>query len=112
MAREAIKKNRDYPTLQHVVGFVQDRAGAPATAPADPAPAETAPEADAAPAAAAPVAEPVVAAKPAPSPAASGPTSEEIPAAVLDVVAAQTGYPADMLDPDLDLEADLGIDTV
>jgi hypothetical protein len=23
-----------------------------------------------------------------------------------------TGYPADLLDPDLDLEADLGVDTV
>ena len=31
---------------------------------------------------------------------------------VLEIVAAQTGYPPDMLDLDLDLEADLGIDTV
>ena len=31
---------------------------------------------------------------------------------ILEVVAAQTGYPVDMLDPELDLEADLGIDTV
>ena len=31
---------------------------------------------------------------------------------VLGVVAAKTGYPQDMLDLDLDLEADLGIDTV
>jgi acyl carrier protein len=31
---------------------------------------------------------------------------------VLDVVANKTGYPKDMLDLDLDLEADLGIDTV
>ena len=31
---------------------------------------------------------------------------------VLAIVAEQTGYPPDMLDPDLDLEADLGIDTV
>ena len=28
------------------------------------------------------------------------------------IVAAQTGYPSDLLDVDLDLEADLGIDTV
>ena len=33
-------------------------------------------------------------------------------AQVLAVVADKTGYPSDMLDPDLDLEADLGIDTV
>ncbi len=31
---------------------------------------------------------------------------------MLEIVAAQTGYPPDMLDLDLDLEADLGIDTV
>ena len=34
------------------------------------------------------------------------------PRRVLAIVAEQTGYPADMLDLDLDLEADLGIDTV
>ena len=32
--------------------------------------------------------------------------------AVLDIVAGLTGYPRDLLDLDLDLEADLGIDTV
>ena len=31
---------------------------------------------------------------------------------VLEIIAEQTGYPQDMLDMDLDLEADLGIDTV
>ena len=31
---------------------------------------------------------------------------------MLAIVAEQTGYPAEMLDLDLDLEADLGIDTV
>jgi acyl carrier protein len=31
---------------------------------------------------------------------------------VLAIVAAQTGYPEDMLELDLDLEADLGVDTV
>ena len=31
---------------------------------------------------------------------------------VLDIVAEKTGYPKEMLDPELDLEADLGIDTV
>ena len=31
---------------------------------------------------------------------------------VLAIVAEKTGYPIEMLDPDLDLEADLGIDTV
>ena len=36
----------------------------------------------------------------------------EVADAVLALVAAKTGYPVDMLDFDLDLEADLGIDTV
>ena len=31
---------------------------------------------------------------------------------VLEIVAEKTGYPKDMLDLDLDLEADLGVDTV
>jgi acyl carrier protein len=31
---------------------------------------------------------------------------------VLEIVAEKTGYPKELLDPDLDLEADLGIDTV
>ncbi len=38
--------------------------------------------------------------------------SEEIKAHVLSVVSEKTGYPVEMLDLDLDLEADLGIDTV
>ena len=65
------------------------------------------------PTAPAPPPEPVVAA-PEPSAGRAGatPAGDEVTAAVLEIVAAQTGYPADMLDPDLDLEADLGIDTV
>jgi NAD(P)-dependent dehydrogenase (short-subunit alcohol dehydrogenase family) len=44
--------------------------------------------------------------------AAAPATVEEIEAAVLTLVADKTGYPPDMLDLDLDLEADLGVDTV
>ena len=39
-------------------------------------------------------------------------TADPIADKVLAIVAAQTGYPTDMLDLDLDLEADLGVDTV
>ncbi|MGB8646019.1 MAG: SDR family NAD(P)-dependent oxidoreductase [Anaerolineae bacterium] len=39
-------------------------------------------------------------------------TSANIAEKVLDIVAEKTGYPKDMLSLDLDLEADLGIDTV
>jgi len=38
--------------------------------------------------------------------------SDPVAVKVLEIVAAETGYPADMLALDLDLEADLGIDTV
>ncbi len=40
------------------------------------------------------------------------PTDDLIKEKVLEIVAEKTGYPKDMLDLDLDLEADLGIDTV
>jgi acyl carrier protein len=42
----------------------------------------------------------------------STPTADGVAAKVLEIVAAKTGYPEDMLELDLDLEADLGIDTV
>ena len=44
--------------------------------------------------------------------AAAAPAGDEVEARVLEIVAEQTGYPSDLLDLDLDLEADLGIDTV
>jgi acyl transferase domain-containing protein/acyl carrier protein len=78
---------RDYPTLSHVIGFVKDRSPAAADAVATPAPA-------------------------APSPAPAAPAQDPVEAQILALVAEQTGYPSDMLDLDLDLEADLGIDTV
>ncbi|MBK9714351.1 MAG: SDR family NAD(P)-dependent oxidoreductase [Kouleothrix sp.] len=54
----------------------------------------------------------VVAPAPAPAPAAPAKAEDQVTAAVLAIVAEKTGYPRDMLDLDLDLEADLGIDTV
>ena len=51
--------------------------------------------------------------QPAPEPATEAPpATDDVEARVLELVAEQTGYPSDMLDLDLDLEADLGIDTV
>ena len=40
------------------------------------------------------------------------PPGEDLAVRVVALVAEQTGYPPEMLDLDLDLEADLGIDTV
>jgi acyl transferase domain-containing protein/NAD(P)H-dependent flavin oxidoreductase YrpB (nitropropane dioxygenase family)/NAD(P)-dependent dehydrogenase (short-subunit alcohol dehydrogenase family) len=47
-----------------------------------------------------------------PSPAAAPALAESPLAALVAIVADRTGYPPDMLDPDLDLEADLGIDSI
>ncbi len=93
-------KLRDYPTLGHVIGFVRDRAEGLASA--APAPSSVAPAAAAAPAPAA-----LETASP-----AGGPGGDVVVERVLAEVSAATGYPVDMLDPELDLEADLGIDTV
>ena len=56
----------------------------------------------------------MVAAAPAPTSEAApaGVNDDEVREQVLALVAEKTGYPQDMLDLDLDLEADLGIDTV
>ena len=98
ITRDDTLKLRDYPTLNHVVGFVRERT--PQATPADTPPA------------AAPT-EPVAAPEPAPAPAAApAAADDDVPARVLAIVAEQTGYPTDLLDMELDLEADLGIDTV
>ena len=84
--RDDALKLRDYPTLNHVVGFVNDALRH-------------------------------ARASPPPRPRRRRSLRRRLPrgdveARVLEVVAEQTGYPTDMLDMDLDLEADLGIDTV
>jgi acyl transferase domain-containing protein len=45
-------------------------------------------------------------------PATSGPASAEIAEALLTVVSEKTGYPSEMLELDMDMEADLGIDSI
>ncbi len=97
IARDDNLKLRDFPTLVHVIGFVRDRANLPEAPPAPPA----AP----APAVAAPTA-------PAPTPEPAAAPADPVVTAVVDVVERLTGYPRELLDLDLDLEADLGVDTV
>ncbi|MGA3315654.1 MAG: SDR family NAD(P)-dependent oxidoreductase [Candidatus Korobacteraceae bacterium] len=93
--RDENRKLRDYPTLAHVIRFVYEKrpdlAGATSPSPIIAEPTTTL--------------EPVTVAAPAV-------TDDAIKEKVLDIVAEKTGYPKDMLDLDLDLEADLGIDTV
>jgi malonyl CoA-acyl carrier protein transacylase len=128
--RQESLKLRDFPTLQHVVQFVYDfrpdlkpAAGAAAGSPltgVPPAPSPAAPAPVAAPALGAP---PTSARDHGPAPAGPGgvegparpggvPGADGVVQKVLAIVAEKTGYPEDMLDLDLDLEADLGVDTV
>jgi len=101
--RDENRKLRDYPTLAHVIRFVYEKrpdlAGASPSSPTI---------------SAIPIAPTIsqpgdLAAVPA---ATARIGDDSIKDKVLDIVSEKTGYPKDMLDLDLDLEADLGIDTV
>lgn len=54
----------------------------------------------------------VIETRPEPTPITASMEDGEIREYILNAVSEKTGYPVDMLDPALDLEADLGIDTV
>jgi len=94
--RDENRKLRDFPTLAHVIRFVHEKR--PDLDGQRPAPSTQHP---------APAAPPALSPQPPPATAAD-PVKERL----LALVAEKTGYPQDMLDPDLDLEADLGVDTV
>lgn len=47
-----------------------------------------------------------------PATTAPRPTADDVRTALLDALCEATGYPAEVIDPDMDLEADLGIDSV
>ncbi len=109
--RDENRKLRDYPTLAHVIRFVQEKrpdlfpigvssptgaapslltaalANAQPTGPATPPAAST-------------------------HPAEAAATDSSVRDRILALAVEKTGYPQDMLDLDLDLEADLGVDTV
>jgi acyl transferase domain-containing protein/NAD(P)H-dependent flavin oxidoreductase YrpB (nitropropane dioxygenase family) len=89
----------------------QEEVGAPAQQRALP-PAAVAPEPQPAPV---PVPAPAPAMPPA-TPAvavpAAPPTVAELQGTVLTLISERTGYPVDLIDPDLDLEADLSIDSI
>jgi NAD(P)-dependent dehydrogenase (short-subunit alcohol dehydrogenase family)/acyl carrier protein len=116
--RQEDLKLRDFPTLRHVVGFVLTHAAAAPVAPvASGAPAAAAASATAIspPAAFAPGPHPaatLVAPSADSSPQTGSSSADAVRDCVLAIVADKTGYPSDMLDLDLDLEADLGVDTV
>jgi acyl transferase domain-containing protein/NAD(P)-dependent dehydrogenase (short-subunit alcohol dehydrogenase family)/acyl carrier protein len=95
--RDDALKLRDFPTLGHAIQFVYDRRPDLKTPAAEPVPEEPA------------AAETLVAAPP---PAVQSGPEDAVKTKVLEIISEKTGYPPDMLDLDLDLEADLGIDTV
>jgi len=103
--RDENRKLRDYPTLAHVIRFVYEKRPdlAASAAPDSSSVATTAPSSTTAP-------EPL--AFPPPPTVTPGSSDDLIKQKVLQIVAEKTGYPEDMLDLDLDLEADLGVDTV
>ncbi|MGZ7023458.1 MAG: beta-ketoacyl synthase N-terminal-like domain-containing protein, partial [Ilumatobacteraceae bacterium] len=83
------------------------------TAPVVTAPVVEAPPVDTPPIVVAPsVSSPLAATKSAETAPPPTVSIDTVSARIVALVAEQTGYPADMLAPDLDLEADLGIDTV
>ena len=120
--RQDTLKLRDYPTLRHVIGFVETNrpdlaAAVPVVASpvAAPAPATATITATATPFGGFGTDSPPHAPH---APIAATATTSAVGAGdaiaerVLELVAGKTGYPRDMLEFDLDLEADLGIDTV
>src|SRR5205807_4445256 len=99
--RDETRKLRDYPTLAHVIRFVFEKR--PDLANATPAPA--------------PVQPAVIKEEDVKSTASVGSPAQlhrddVVKERILALVVEKTGYPKDMLDLDLDLEADLGVDTV
>ena len=58
------------------------------------------------------VSEPLVKESSAIPPAATGPTLEALTRSMLEVVSEKTGYPTEMLELDMEIEADLGIDSI
>ncbi|MBR3604180.1 MAG: SDR family NAD(P)-dependent oxidoreductase [Elusimicrobiaceae bacterium] len=121
IARQEGVQLKDYPTIRSIIKYALANAGqsaeqvpaeqaAPVQAVAEQTPVVTAPEV--APAA---VVEPVQAPVAEVAPAAKAVVALDeatVTKEVVSMVAEKTGYPEDMLDLDLDMEADLGIDTV
>jgi acyl transferase domain-containing protein/NAD(P)-dependent dehydrogenase (short-subunit alcohol dehydrogenase family) len=99
--RDENRKLRDYPTLAHVIRFVLEKRPDLAN------PASQSPQAAVGPDPEAKETQPIPRATLPPAPA-----TDEVKERMLSLVVEKTGYPREMLDLDLDLEADLGVDTV
>ncbi|MFT7072548.1 MAG: polyketide-type polyunsaturated fatty acid synthase PfaA [Patiriisocius sp.] len=89
-------------TLQEIVDYISAKAGISATSAPVATPKETAPVAETSAPAATPIAEPRTPAE----------GNSEMLDLMLSVVADKTGYPSEMLELSMDMEADLGIDSI
>ena len=93
----------EHPTLNHMIGYIQRMQGGEVPMPT-PAPVVEV---------IAPTPEPVIETpKPASAVQVTPVTDEAMTQQVIDVVVKHTGYPADFIELDQDLEGELGIDTV
>ncbi len=82
-------KIAEFPTIEHIIGFVAEHTATPLQPPKEPIQRQIS------------------------VPLEKASTDElEVRTKILELLSAKTGYPPDMLDTGLDLEADLGIDTV
>jgi malonyl CoA-acyl carrier protein transacylase len=99
LVAEYLRGMQQVVTAQRDVVLAALGAAPPASqsVPTSPAPRE---------AAARPIAEPVA------PPTSAAPAAPDLLATVVAIVSERTGYPAEMLDPDLDLEAELSIDSI
>ena len=94
----------DYPTLNHMIGYIQQMTGSDAPVAALSAPTLVAPVVEA-------VAEVSTPSKPESKPSIQV-DADQLTKTVIEVVVNHTGYPADFVELDQDLEGELGIDTV
>ncbi|MFC5719229.1 SDR family NAD(P)-dependent oxidoreductase [Streptomyces gamaensis] len=100
-SRELVAAQRDV-LLTYLGGAAGVPPAAPAAVPVTPVPAALPPA----------VPEPAAVAAPVVSPEAAPTAPADVLATVLDIISERTGYPLDMIEPGLDLEADLSIDSI
>ena len=92
----------DYPTLNHMIGYIQRMQGGSPMVKSTPTSAVAAPS---------PIpAQPMTV--PSPLPAVEVIEDSDLTSIVVEVVVQHTGYPSDFIELDQDLEGELGIDTV
>ena len=109
---EFLRSSREMVTAQRDVLLAYFGGTPAAPRPQPPAVAAPAVARTPAPVAAAPAVEPAAVAAPVMPASAAGTGTPDVLATVLEIISERTGYPADMIEVDLDLEADLSVDSI